>query len=206
MPQTQYEDLLPLIQPQVGAAPIPIVMSAIQRVITDFCLRSEAYRYRLSGIPAIANVPYYDLPTPSYTQPAGIVVAKYQGSLLRPTSDILVADGLDSTSPHSYIFENGQVLIVATPRSTLQAAFEFLLYLQPTFEATGIDSTFVNTHHSVITIGVLSELLRMSGQPWSNPQLGAQYFAQYNFGVDNAKARANADHTAKVRTTRINWF
>lgn len=206
MALTQYEDLLPYIQPQVPAAPIAIILSTLRRVVSDFCLRSTAYRYRLTGIPAIANVPYYDLPTPSYTAPAGIVLATYQGAPLRPTSDVLAAQGFPSTSPHSFIFESGQVRIIGTPTVTIQGAFEFLLYLRPTMAATGVNSAFIDEYYHEIASGVLSELLLMSNQPWSNPQLGSQFAIQYNLGVDNAKSRANADHTAKVRTTRINWF
>lgn len=203
---TPYEDLLPLIQPQASSAPIPVILSMIQRVVSDFCLRSGAYRHRISGVPAIANVPYYDLPTPTYTKASGIILAMYQGTPLRPTSDVLAANGLTTSSPHSFIFEAGQARIINAPQNTIPGAFEFIVSLQPTMLATGVDELFIDSFYHDITMGVLAELLMMSNQPWSNPQLGQQYAMQYNMGTDNAKARANADHTAKVRTTPINWL
>lgn len=203
---TSYEDFLPFIQPQASAAPIPVILTMVQRVVSDFCLRSTAYRTRITGVPAIANVPYYDLPTPAYTKANGIVFATYMGSQLRPTSDILASQKVGTASPHSFIFEGGQARIINTPLNTIPDAFLFVVSLQPTMAAVGVDSAFVDDFYHDITMGVLSELLLMSNQPWSNPQLGQQYAMQYNMGVENAKSRANADHTAKVRTTTINWL
>lgn len=206
MAMTPYEDLLPLIQPHASSAPIPVILSVIQRVVGDFCLRSGAYRFRITGVPAIANVPYYDLPTPVHTRAVDIILATFQGSLLRPTSDVLAAQTPGVASPHSYVFESGKARIISAPERTIPSAFEFIVALQPTMQAPGIDEVFIDNYYHDITMGVLAELLMAANQPWSNPQLASNYVMQYNMGIANAKARANADHTAKVRTTRINWF
>lgn len=206
MSLTPYEDFLPLIQPHVPGAPIPAILSSIQRVVSDFCIQSTAYRYRIEGVPAIANVPYYDLTTPAHTRVASVVSAMYQGRLLKPTSDVLVGPNLPSGEPHSFIEEAGRIRVLNTPTQTIPGAFNFQVALRPTSTAPGISEAFADRFYHDISLGVLADLLMAAHQPWGNPGASREYGVQYGMRIMDAKARANSDHTAKVRTTSINWF
>ena len=207
MVMTPYEDLLPYVQQHVMTAPMPMLLAAIRQTVIDYCRKSTAYRTTLVGVPAIANVPWYDLPTPSYTRPSAILIATHNKRLLSPTSLTLESQyqtRADTGTPERVLLDGTQAQVFPTPRITELGAFIFTVALQPTMSATGVDSVFMDDAYPDIVMGVLANLLLMAGQPWANPALGQQYSMGYAVAIDTAKGRANADHTAKVRVTPYN--
>lgn len=196
-----FFDLLPRIQPHAPDAPIPHILNTISYAAWDYCTRSDAYRYSPGLIPAIANVPFYDLPLPVGTQILRVVTAKFGDTLLRPTSSVLRNAMGRMGRPQFYQQVGPRIRLVDPAEVTAPNMLFFELSLRPLSGVTSMADEFMAEHGEALILGALYYLLVQPGSPWTNPATAGFYGTQFEDAIIRARRHANNDDTAKAPAT-----
>lgn len=202
-----FTTYVPEVAPHVEGAPTPVIARYIRQAVIDLCERAKVWRTDLAALPLVAGTYDYTLASPiAGTEVSSILDAKCVASLnptVRSRLDIVTQeDVLASVAGWPNVNTSGSPLAVF--RDTVSelnvvpvpdAADTYTLYMnaaiRPTLSATTVEDSVMNEWRRVWYHGAIHELLVMPGHSWSNEKLAAYHGRQWEFHLNNAKARAN---------------
>jgi hypothetical protein len=168
-------DFKPLILPYAQGCADPLLEQKIKDTIDDFCQESGIWQKDLS-ISVTEDDTAYTLSPPAGTQ---IV----RGLRLKRSDEAEVT---------GFIYDpmNDQLLLDSKPGS--DATWTLTVALKPKKNDTAIyKDALIDDYGDIIASGVLSLLMMMPGQPFSNPEMANVYSNFYLTGRKKAKIQAN---------------
>ncbi len=197
----EFAELLPRLRATVPVVSLAIALDALNSAAVMFCRRSNAYRVTTPGIAAVAGQELYIPTIPADTRICKVVTGTWNARPLVPVSSAIRNSTAPTGRPYFYQLVNQQVRVTDAPTSGDTNNFIFELALEPTITALGMADDFLTEHYQAVIDGAIATLLAMPAQPWSAPQSAGVYEQKFAIAVLHAEARANDDHTPKVRTT-----
>jgi hypothetical protein len=199
-----FLDLAPELQMKAPDAPLPYISRVLRESAVEFCEESESYVYRLDPVVVIEGESEYELDTPRHTRVVKAWRLYFSGRPMEPSSEVLLdaeLPGWDTTKtePSRYFFRSNVLTLAPVPPATLTGAVTGAVSLKPTRTAQGIDEDFFDENSQAIFDGALAKMFRDSSQPWGDLTLSQMHHALFQQGIEDAKSKAQQDHTAKRR-------
>lgn len=185
-----WETFYPYIQPHVAGCPEIVIDQHLLEAATDFCERSEVWRYELETLQTYAGVGYYYLDMPTASAVENVLDFYVDGSLATRVTDLYLRDNpnMSNARPtHFSYHQDGQVRFYPTPDASY--GFSGTCVLKPSSTASGVEDFIYESHRRTIVCGALATLMIIPGKEWSNPELSTYHAAKFYKATDDAKGR-----------------
>lgn len=200
-PLASFYDLILL---EVPGCPYPIVDRSLIEVSRAFCQSSSAWRQSFDDVTLVAGIGSYSLDSPeAQSEVVRVTRIAIDGILLWDDTD-LDQFGVGVCEPkynrnHPPFTVNpdiDEITLMSDEVPTTSGILQMVGALSPIRAATELPTFLLDQYGEAIRLGVLSRLLMMGNQPWSDRQLAAEYrreadkinnFAAYNSQVGNTQ-------------------
>lgn len=201
MATTLWDDVLPLITPEVPMCPEATIKDYLPIVASDFFARTHLWRVSLDGYSTVADQALYDIASPYYDSVIESVLwLKVDDKEMKHTDERLVMhEFLESTGQPQQFWVVGDTAIrlFYIPDAVLPIQGE--VALKPKRNARGMPSWVTETWIDAIVSGALYRLCRIRGKDWSDPEFAEFHRRLYEQGVTNARIRDMRNVTHQVR-------
>lgn len=202
-PTTGYTEWYRDVVTQCPGLQLDYALHRIRDAAIDFCTRTWAYKYDITGV-MVADTPTYSLTPPAGTEITGIVLVKSQRSLTgdemetpkvhaRAAKTAAVAPSDVPTKQVMYRYD--EVTFVPTPDGAYTFTVE--VALRPTASSTDIDSDVFIKYRMGIAAGALYRLMSEPNKPWTNSAGAASNLTTYAQAVRDAKVEINREFAAE---------
>lgn len=195
------------IAPHVDGAPTPVIARYIKQVVIDLCERAKVWRVQLDDVPLVAGTYEYALTSPiAGTEVSSIFDAKLitasnpdsRTPLAVATLEQVLASVSDWPNtntlgtPQAVYRDNvAEFDVVPVPDALDTYTVSLTAAIRPTMAATTIEDTLMSEWRRVWYHGTIHELMIMPGHNWSNEKLALYHGKQWEFHLNNARAKAN---------------
>ena len=190
-----WSSFYPLILPEVGGCPEPVVDAQLLRAAVDFCDTTQLWVTSLTAINAVSGTGEYALTSPvSETVVCGISELWYLNERMK----FIPVSQMRRYSTH-WPSDQGQVIgytqlaenavtLYRKPAVSTASAIKINAVIRPSHTATGLADWIGQKHFDTLVAGTKARLMAMVGAPWANPQGSALYAGIYNVAVQSVVA------------------
>jgi len=195
------------VAPHVQGVPTPVLVSYIRRAMIDLCERAKVWRVDLTDVPLVAGTYAYAIASPI----AGTEVSAFLDAKLKKASDTTSRTPLEITTqevvlatvpdwpnlstpgePRAVFRDTSGFFDVAPVPDTLDTyTIALQAAIRPTAAATTVEDTLMSDYYKVWFHGAIHALMVMPGRVWSNEKLALYHGKQWEFYLNNARAKAN---------------
>lgn len=211
MSTTNYTDMFYEVLPYAQNCPEPVALNALRNAAIDFFKKSLAWQYDLDPFAAIAGQPDYELDIPTNTALVKVTELYYLNRVVVPRS-FPELDKMYTTNwrilqgtPKAYVMSDPVTVTVALmPAETVPAAFTGRVAITPTILSTGIDSLMANKYIEGIAAGALYRLYSTPNQAYTDTNMAALKFKQFESAKGKALADIMAGQTGAPMRVRFN--
>ena len=181
----RYQDLYPVMIPQLPACSASLILQALQKSARQFCIDTEIWSETLNSIDLVADQTDYTI---SSSWDAEIRRIKE----LRINTKANIAEGNDGAvqDPSLYKFTPEDALELDNsikPPEAVTDGLEVDVCIIPINAAISVDYVLLNAWQEAIVAGAMVQLMVMPKQKWTNPTQAAYYNSQYNKMWNKAK-------------------
>ena len=200
-----WDDVLPLITPEVPTCPEATIKEYLPIVASDFFARTHLWRVELDSLSTVADQALYDLTSPFFDAVIESVLwLKVDGKNMTHTDERLVnPEYMDKTGQPTrfWVVDDTVIRLFYTPDAVMPITGE--LALKPKRTARGMPGWVSETWIDAIVSGTLYRLCRIKGKDWSDPEFAALHKNLYEQGVTNARIRDLRNVHLQVRMKRF---
>jgi hypothetical protein len=191
-------EFYPYVLPHAMGCSVPLVEQVIRDICIDFCEHAPIAQEVIDPIDLKTGVVEYDLDVQAGVVVSLILDAKYNGNTMRIGN---AGDFPDPRLMHQMpvgdpcaVMQLGEAKFVTNlaPATDQKKAIRLLVSTKPTKKATSVADILAADYSYDISLGVLSRLLLMPNQPFSNPALATIYRNDYEIKRTAARIRAEA--------------
>jgi hypothetical protein len=179
---------------ELPGCPKPLILKAVVEVLREWCYRTQAWEVDLNDINVVADQTSYDLQ--SHIPDTEIVSLVY-----RPSDDKgvhldgrLLSPGVDYTIP----VDKDVIVLKSTPTAAITDGLTITAALRPVRGASAsveVPERLFDDWHQDWARGIMSRLMLMDGEEWSNPDRGSTYDSMYWDGIRLAIAERTRGRT-----------
>lgn len=211
MPNITLLNVAHKVRTEIPDVPLPHITQLLRETLVDFCENSESYTYRIDPITLIEGINEYEVDTPRGTVVSKVLRLSYERTRLEPSSEILLEEEVPGweerrSRPTHFFYARSTLTFAPVPPQTQPLAVRGTVALKPSFDSSEIDLGFLDENYEGVKHGVLSRLYGEANQPWSNASREQKHFALFQMQIENARAKARQDHTAKKGTVAYGGF
>ena len=207
----EHEDYLPRVQPYVQGCPRPVVLTAINQAISEFCQKTLIWRETLPTFDLTVDDDIYALSLPADMAMVMPVYVSINGSTIHPMTEEEL-DHMDygwrtsdTGTPSKYFCpEPGTIQFNRKPEETLVDAVKVRAALKPSTTALTSGATIYANWYETIRRGALHYLMEMPKKEWSDPAQAMVNGRYFNSQIQSALAQANRGNTRKPTYARLN--
>lgn len=184
-----------------------LLLRATVRTFRDFCEWTNCWKETLSDITLVAETQSYAL-TPGVTNcDSPNIIKLYSAQFKESGADDVSYSPLDiksreymdeyepgwenrdSGTPYRCFYDelDGKIYLIDKPDAASTDGLKVQVILEPALNATTAPPFMFTKYPEALTFGIVSKLLRMTNQRWSNPELGDYYHGLYIQERDNAQ-------------------
>lgn len=195
-----YESLLPQVKDEVQGAPDFHLEDAVRNAVIDLLKDSGLYRTSLSMTLEDGKTDYEaaDLDPPSGTRIDHYVKGWYGNRELMAAGFEDVLARPSSSGPPRYFAplpDHNGFRVWPEPTSAETDTLKFLVTLLPERDSSEFPDWLADGYEDAIVLRAKYRLMRVGGQPWSNPELADLRLRQYLAKLTEAKRNAfNSRH------------
>lgn len=186
-----WDDVLPLITPELTTCPEATIKEYLPIVASDFFRRTHLWRVNLDDGNTIANQASYDIASPLFDAVIESVQwLKVDDKKLTHTDERLVnPEYLDRTGQptHFWVENDTAVRLFYTPDQVWTLRGEVVV--KPKRTARGIPGWVYETWIDTIVSGTIYRLCRIRNKDWSDPEFAALHKNLYEQGVTDSRIR-----------------
>lgn len=193
-------DFMQYVLPYVPGCTYPLAELHIRNICIDFCTHAPIVQEQLDPINLIKGQREYDLDTAAGTVTTIVLQAKYQGR------DLDICKIGDTTfdytddqfgAPTGIMQAAGNLFTLnIKPIANERAALSLIVATKPTAQAPTVADVLLNDYAYEIGQGAVARLLKIPGQPFSNPATSIAYEATYTTARTAARIRAESSFGA----------
>jgi len=198
-----WEDILPLVTPDIPSCPQATIKEYLPIVASDFFARTHLWRMSLEGYSTVAGQASYDIASPLFDAVIESVLwLKVNDQAMVHTDERFVSpEFLESTgTPTRFWVENDSAIrLFYIPDR--EWAINGEVAIKPKRNARGMPRWVYETWVDTIVSGVLYRLCRVKGMDWSDMDFALMHKNIYEQGVTNARIRdmRNVHMQARMR-------
>ena len=200
-----WDEVLPLIVPELPTCPEATIKEYLPIVASDFFARTHLWREELVGQNTVANQSLYDMCSNGFdTVIESVLWLKVDGKNMTHTDERLVnPEYLDKTGQPTrfWVVADRQIRLFYTPDQVFTIEGEIVL--KPSRTAKTMPQWVYETWIDPIVSGVIYRLCRIRGKDWSDPEAAAIHKNFYEQGVTNARIRDMRNVRQQVRMKRF---
>lgn len=195
------------VAPHVDGCPTAVMTAYIRKVFIDLCERAKIWRVPLTDVPLVAGTYDYSLVSPiAGTEVSALLVAQVTTAsnptavTNLPVSTMEVAlsrfpdwPNLNAESAPYMLFQQSpsQFSVAPVPDNKDTYTVRLRAAIRPTISAVNVEDSLMNEYRRAWFHGAIHELMAMPGRHWSNDKLALYHGKQWEYFLNNAKARAN---------------
>ena len=211
MPDILFSTFSPELLAVAPNCPVPTMVREIRMAARFFCERSTAFRVRIDSQTVAANALTIDLTTPNNTELYKPITLVLNQARFLPSSETI--EDMDyanwraqgGTGTYEWINSPGVVnQIVPVPTPTVELAGDFGLSgeiaVRPTRTATALPDYFIDEYYDGLIAGAKARLLRIPSAAWYNRRASMDEEMMFREAIEDAKSRAENNHSNKKRT------
>lgn len=212
--------MIPELRIELPGISEPILEAAIYRGLRKFFWLSESWKYTCdNGLDYTINQQAMNLPVAGTDIPAKTVMKRVDTVLWDSGGDdweqlieFRTRDQLDridgnwftatGTQPKYWTYDNVVPIWYPIATATVTDGALLRVVIAPLYTATSdtLPDLLYYEFEDYIKAGILSDLMKMPGKDWTNPEMAVYYGNIFTAGVDKAKSRAEADFGQPNRT------
>ena len=199
-----WENFYIHVQPHVPGCPEIVIDQHLREAATDFCERSEVWKYTAEAQTTVPGRAEYFVDVPGGAILENVVAVHVDGLLVSRVSELHrhYNPNLPLGIPRSFsIFEGQQVRFFPTPDR--EYVFHTTSVLKPKLSASGVENFIFETHGETIACGAIASLSIIPGKEWTNPELASYYRQKFLRSVDDAKGRDTRRSNLRVGSVRF---
>lgn len=200
-----WDDVLPLITPELTMCPEATIKEYLPIVASDFFARTHLWRVSLDGLETEDGTALYDVASPSFDAVIESVLwLKVDGKEIMHTDERLVKhDFLDSKGQPTrfWVVDDSALRLFYIPDKVMPIEGE--VALKPKRNARGMPKWVSETWIDTIVSGTIYRLCRIRNKDWSDPEFAAVHKNLYEQGVTNARIRDMRNVQLQVRMRRF---
>lgn len=199
---TPFEELYPMVYPDVLGCPEMLIETNMRRVVQDFCGRTSIEKYEMDPVTVVEGLSEYDLEAPSGMMVHSVYLANLDGNPLTALNEKLVEARFPrhrefTGSPEGYVRKGAILWLYPQPDRTIPNGLYVTTVVKPNMTSTDMPDVVFTDHHEAIVAGTLARLMLIPNRDWSNPQLAQFHAAAYESKTQIAERRARkADENA----------
>lgn len=204
MPQVAITGLLAPIAELVRQAPTNTLVRAYVAAAREFCQETRWHRKEILG-PTVVDQKRYNLGSDTFEEVFGIAAMSLNTgeASWKPVTEGNVGNqdpnaGSDLPTLYEYV-PHGQFSLYPTPNGVYDV--KVTAVIQPKTGVTTIDSVLLTNWDETIRHGALYRLLRIKGQPWTDPAESGVQNGLFMKGVYKAQADVAAGFNAGAAST-----
>lgn len=205
MATTVWDDVLPLITPELPTCPEATIKEYLPIVASDFFARTHLWRESLDGFSTVANQALYDIASPFYDAVIESVQwLKVDDKQITHTDERLIKQEFnDSTGQPTrfWVVNDTAIRLFYIPDSVMAITGEVIL--KPKRTARGMPGWVTETWIDSIVSGTLYRLCRIRGKDWTDPEAAEFHRRIYEQGVTNARIRDMRNIQLQVQMKRF---
>ena len=207
-------NLLPELRVELPGIPVPILNTALFRVIRQFFWESEVWKYTynngldwtLNQLALEVAVPVTDIPIKCVVKRVDTVSYSATGAAWDDIIPFKTRDQLDRENPNWYTEtgstptawshgNNGAAIIIPQTTATVVDALLIRSVIAPvyTLVTDTLPDFLYYEFEDVIRAGILAQLMKQPGKDWSNPEMSIFYGQAFTAGMLKGKSRGQAD-------------
>jgi len=201
----EYADLILLDLP---GCPIPAIIDAVRKAAIRFCRKSEVWWIDSSATDIIAGQSAYNcVVDDNNVKVSNVTKIKVAEQEVEPISRAGWDDLEDDTArqPLNYrVTAPNLVHLWPTPLQTISGAMVVRVVLQPSRTSLVGPEFLMDEHEEAITAGARAYLMLQPNKAWSNPQLAAVQWRNFEQKIDSARFKEERGGTvAPLRKTKM---
>jgi len=207
---TTYQSLAPGVLDEVQDAPIFYVEHEVRYAAIDLLKDSGLYRTTLSMTLTAGQSQY---PSSDLSIPSGTRIDNYEQCWYdqRPVYDANYEDlfrkaGTGPPRNFAPAMDDDGFLIWPEPTANETKTLYFLVSLVPTTDSSDIPDWIATHYRDAILLRAKYRLMRVSGQPWSNPDMAQEKLREYLAKLTEAKRNAFNTRRANTQAQMRPWI
>jgi hypothetical protein len=185
-----WASFYPYVQPHLPGCPDIVIETHLQEAASEFCAKSEVWRYDIDKDFTSKNTSDYEIEVPTGAVLEDVLVLYLNGQALKRVSDrhFDLPNTVSASRPTAFtIYQDTQVRLYPTPDGKYD--FEGSAVIKPSLSASGVEDFIFEAHGRSIACGAIYRLALIPGKEWTNPELGAYYKAEFHRHISEAKGR-----------------
>lgn len=213
MSLVQVNDQLTNIAQIVRRCPTVTLRRAFVRAYREFCEQTKFITVNASGSTA-AGVAQYDMGSDPYLEIIGLRAVQITQTVgghdqmwpALPSDPSTWNPSLPQGRPTVFAYvPHGQFVLHTVPDGVYGVAYTAVV--QPKSEnVSWVPSEGLAQFSNEIEAGALAYLLRIPGQPWTDPNAAERHERDFRSGVSNAKAQVQRNHNMGAQRVRPRPF
>ncbi len=207
MAEAAWSTFYPDVLVHVPGCPYPLVDHHLRVATIELCQRSKRLKFDMPAFDTVADTPTYPLAPGTKMETVSIIDAAVAGKPIDPATRSELSTGDDWSTetgqPTKYLMDGDDETVRLWKMPDAAYTVILTLAIKPAEDATGVEQWFADRYRRTIARGALAELLALPKQPWTDLNMAAIRFEQFEEGVRAAEAQGLKDGTsAPLRTTR----
>jgi len=186
-----WDDVLPLITPEVPTCPEATIKEYLPIVASNFFARTHLWRVNIDGYSTIIDEPMYNICAPYFDSVVESVqwITVDDKKMTHTDERLVNPEYLDRTGQptHFWVKDDTSIRLFYTPDQVWTVKGEVVL--KPKRTARGIPGWVYETWIDEIVSGTLYRLCKLQNKDWSNPEFAALHKNLYEQGVTDARIR-----------------
>lgn len=213
MSLVQVNDQLTNIAQIVRRCPTVTLRRAFVRAYRTFCDSTKFLTVTASGATE-AGVAQYGMGSDPYLEIIGLRAVQLSQTIgdrvqtwpVTPSDPSTWSPNLPQGRPRVFAYvPHGQFVLHATPDKVYDLTYTAVV--QPKSEnVSWVPSEPLAQFSNEIEAGALAYLLRIPGEPWSNPNMAERHERDFLAGIANAKAQVQRNHNMGAQRVRPRPF
>lgn len=200
-----WDDILPLITPDLPVCPEATIKEYLPIVASDFFARTHLWRTSLEDMNTVADQASYDITSPFFDAVIESVLWIKVDDKDMTHTDMRLVDPqyLNKTGQPTrfWVEDDSAIRLFYTPDQVYTLQGE--VALKPKRNARGMPKWVYETWIDSIVSGTIYRLCRIRGKDWSDPEFAALHKNLYEQGVTNARIRDMRNVQLQVRMKRF---
>lgn len=194
MAAVPFSDLYPEILPSVPQCPLPMVDRAILNAAIEFCAFSDVMQVDLPDFVTVADQKVYDLIYDTANDVTNLVSGRCETWEIYPISTTeLAARGAYEAitgAPVRFWHPTPDTIRLYPIPNDVYSLNNLRAAIRPKANATTIDDFLTTKYREAIASGVLSRLLSMGNQPWTDKETAREKKLDFEDAKGSARIEA----------------
>jgi hypothetical protein len=191
---TTWDKFYPHVQPYVPGCPEIVIETHLQEAASEFCAKSEVWRFTLDADFTSKNTSDYELDVPTGSILESMLFFYLDGVPMTHVSERHFYPGINDdgsaikgTPLYFSTLDDASIRMYPTPEG--KHVFTGVGVLKTKLSATGVEDFIFESHGRSISAGAIARIAGIPGKEWSDPDVSMRSQVEFERAMCAAKGR-----------------